>query len=224
MNESLTRLAQHTASAGHNWGKFLSKVRNKLIAGILVAIPIIVTVWVLKVAYGFITGISQPFLERAGVRAPFLGFFVTLLLLLGLGFMATNVLGRRILESFERFLLRLPLVAPVYASVKQVIDSMKSFNSSASFKRVVYVDHTGDGSKFIGFVTGQYFDRTLGQEMTSVIIPTAPNPMTGIVVVIPSTKVINSELSLEEATKLIISAGLVAPKPRTQVEPIETVP
>ena len=212
------------AGAGRNWRGILSEVRNKLFAGILVAIPIIVTVWVLKVAYGFITGISEPFLEKAGVRAPFLGFFVTLLLLLALGFMATNVLGKRILESCERFLLRLPFIAPVYASVKQVIDSMKSFNNSSTFKRVVYVDYMADGSKFIGFVTGQYYDHGLGQEMTSVVIPTAPNPMTGIVVVVPTAKVINSQLSMEEATKLIVSAGLVVPKQRTPIAPIETVP
>jgi uncharacterized membrane protein len=147
-----------------------------------------------------------------GKEIPGLGFLVTLLLLLFLGFMATNVLGQRILEWTERQLLRIPLVATIYAGVKQVIDSFKSFNNMANFKRVVYVEYPSPGCKLIGFVTGQYFDHRLQTEMVSVVIPTAPNPMTGLVIVVEAAHVIESELNLEEAMKLIVSAGLVSPK------------
>src|SRR5436853_454155 len=82
--------------------------------------------------------------------------------------------GQRMLESLERMLLRVPVVATIYAAVKQVIESFKSFNNVANFKRVVYVEYPSEGCKLIGFVTGQFFDPMLQQEMTSVVIPTAP--------------------------------------------------
>jgi uncharacterized membrane protein len=204
--------------AARNWRAILADLRNKLLTGVVVAVPIIVTIWVLELAYGFINGISAPFLIKLfGKEIPGLGFLVTLLLLLFLGFMATNVLGQRILEWTERQLLRIPLVATIYAGVKQVIDSFKSFNNMSNFKRVVYVEYPSPGCKLIGFVTGQYFDHRLQTEMISVVIPTAPNPMTGLVIVVEAAHVIESELNLEEAMKLIVSAGLVSPKRKIAV-------
>ena len=210
-------------SAAHNWRAILAELRNKLFTGVVVAVPIIVTIWVLEVGYGFINGISEPFLIRLfGKEIPGLGFLVTLLILVFLGFMATNVLGQRILEWSERQLLRVPLVATIYAGVKQVIDSFKSFNNMSNFKRVVYVEYPSRGCKLIGFVTGQYYDHRLETEMVSVIIPTAPNPMTGLVIVVEAAHVIESELNLEEAMKLIVSAGLVSPKRKSSPSPETT--
>lgn len=193
-------------------------LRNKLFAGILAAIPLIITFYVLKIVYDVINNISAPFLKKVGLDVAGLGFAVTLLMLMGLGFMATNVLGQRILQGVERLVLRIPLAATIYAGVKQIIDSVKSFNSGSQFKRVAYVEYPSPGCRLIGFVTGQYYDERLGQEMTSVVIPTAPNPMTGIVIVVESSKVTDSSLSIEEATKLVVSAGLVVP-PRKVVAP-----
>jgi uncharacterized membrane protein len=195
-----------------NWRAALVILRNKLFAGIVAAIPLIVTFDVLKIAYGVITDISEPFLKKAGVDIPGLGFVVTVLMLMGLGVMATNLLGQRMLQSFEKLVLRIPLAATIYAGVKQVIDSVKAFNSGSQFKRVAYVEYPSPGCKLIGFVTGQYYDERLHCEMTSVVIPTAPNPMTGIVIVVESSRVIDSSLSIEEATKLVVSAGLVVPR------------
>jgi uncharacterized membrane protein len=195
-----------------DWKAFFVVLRNKLFAGIVAAIPLIVTFYVLKIAYGFINDISAPFLKRFGADFPGLGFAVTLLMLMGLGFMATNVLGQRMLLGFERLVLRVPLAATIYAGVKQVIDSVKAFNSGSQFKRVAYVEYPSPGCRLLGFVTGQYFDERLQLEMTSVVIPTAPNPMTGIVIVVESSRVIESALTIEEATKLVVSAGLVVPR------------
>jgi uncharacterized membrane protein len=195
-----------------HWPEVLKWLRNKLFAGIVSAIPLIVTGWVLKIAYGFISGISAPLLLGFGIDVSIVNFLVTIVMLMLLGIMATNVLGKRMLEGFEWALLRVPIVATIYAGVKQVIDSFKSFNNVSNFKRVAYVEYPSPGCKLIGFVTGQYYDDRLRAEMTSVVIPTAPNPMTGLVIVVESFKVIESALSIEEAMKLIVSAGLVVPK------------
>lgn len=209
-------------STSANWRANFVVLRNKLLAGIVAAIPLIVTFDVLKIAYGFINDISEPFLKKFGVDIPGLGFAVTLLMLMGLGVMATNVLGQRMLLGFEQLVLRIPLAATIYAGVKQLIDSVKAFNSGTQFKRVAYVEYPSPGCKLIGFVTGQYFDERLGMELTSVVIPTAPSPTTGLVIVIESSRVIDSALSIEEATKLIVSAGLVVP--RRKGAPAEAIP
>ena len=148
------------------------------------------------------------------VSWPLVPFLVSLTILIALGFMATNVLGKRIIDWAEKTLLRIPVITTIYAGVKQVIDSFKSFNNMGNFKRVVYVDYPSEGARLIGFVTGQYYDHKLGEEMTSVVIPTAPNPMTGLIIVVPNTKLIESSLTLEEAMKMVVSAGLVVPKRR----------
>ncbi len=212
MNASSEEARRQLLQKVRDWRRNMMGLRNTLLTGIVVAIPIVVTLWVLNLAYTFINGISEPFLAHLGIRVPGLGFIVTLLLLLALGFMAANVMGQRILDYMERFLLRVPVAATVYAGVKQVIDSVKSFNNVSNFKRVVYIEYPSEGCKLIGFVTGQFYDHKLQHEMTSVVIPTAPNPMTGLVIVVQSDLVIESDLTLEEAMKLVVSAGLVAPK------------
>lgn len=222
MRDSAKR-SPKTQTATH----WVAAIRNRIIAGILVAIPIVVTIWVLNAAYRFIKGISEPWLRKVQLVAPdpttnFPGlwanqlpgvsFIVTLLLILLLGFMATNVLGKKVLSSFENLLMRIPIVASVYTAVKQVIDSFQSYQDVRHFKRVVYLDYPAEGAKIIGFSTGKFYDAGLEREMTSVVLPTSPNPMTGILVVIPSDRVIDAGMTMEEATKMLVSAGLVVPK------------
>jgi len=204
---------------------------NKAITGVVVAIPLLATIGVVLFAYDRISGISAPAVEyirqtwKIESTLPLVPFLVTLGLFIALGFMASNVLGRRLLEKMEMALQKVPVVASVYAAIKQVIDSFKSFKNMENFKRVVYLDYPADGARLIGFVTGQYYDSNLGEELTSVIIPTAPNPMTGLVVVVPASKLTDSSLTLEEAMKLVVSGGLVAPKRRIITEiPVPTQP
>ena len=219
---------RRTAASWHagglrRWRPALADGVRKTLTGVAVAIPSIATVYALKLAYGLINDLSQPFLGTIGIHWPLLPFFVTIGLLTALGYMASNMLGQRILDGMERMLLRIPIVTTIYAGVKQVIDSFKSFNNPGNFKRVVYVDYPSEGARLIGFVTGQYYDSKLGVEMTSVVIPTAPNPMTGLIIVVPSNKLTESSLTLEEAMKMVVSAGLVAPRRRAAAPAVPAI-
>jgi len=193
---------------------------NKALTGVVVAIPLWATSYVVYFAYKTISEFSAPTVETIrhqwNIKSslPLVPFFVTLVIFIALGFMASNVLGRRLLEKMEQALMKIPIVATVYSAIKQIIDSFKSFKNMDNFKRVVYLDYPAEGARLIGFVTGQYYDSKLGEEMTSVVIPTAPNPMTGLVVVVPASKLTESSLTLEEAMKMVVSAGLVVPKRR----------
>ncbi len=185
-----------------------------LLTGIVIAVPLIVSLWVLSLGYSFIAKISEPIWETLGVsRATLLNFCTTLLLLLGIGFMAAHVVGQRIIERTESVLMRVPLVAPLYGAVKQMLDSFRLLRGGpdGESKRVVYVEYPSPGCLLLGFVTGHFHEPTLQREFTLVFLPMAPNPLAGFVVAIPPEKIIPCSLTFEEASKLIVSGGLVVP-------------
>lgn len=191
----------------------LVELRNKLLTGLAIAIPMVITVYVVLLAYNFIEGITEPFLKALNVEIPGIAFVTTLLLFIGLGFMASHVIGKTILDRLEALVLRVPLVATIYGGVKQVLESFKDIKSTTRFKRTAYVEYPSPGCRLLGFVTGRFYDTRLKQEFTIVFLPTAPNPMTGFIVMMPPERVHDTPLSLEQATKLIVTAGLVSPLP-----------
>jgi uncharacterized membrane protein len=197
-----------------NWRELVSDLRNKLLTGIIVAVPLVVTIGVIRVVFEFVSSISSPLFLALRVKQPPPGlpFVMTLLLFLGFGFMTANVLGARLFESMEKLLLRVPGISAVYSATKQVIESFKGLKGPTSFQRVAYVEYPAPGCRLLGFVTGQYFDPGLERDVTAVFLPTSPNPLTGFVIVVDSDKVASSSLTLDEATKLIVSAGLVPPR------------
>ncbi len=193
------------------WGRFLT--------GVVIMVPLIVTLWVLSIAYSFIGQISAPIWTALHVtNIPLLNFVTTLLMLIAVGFMAAHVLGRQLIERVEAVVMRVPLVAPLYGAIKQVLDSVKMMKG-AQAKRVVYLEYPSEGSLLIGFVTGQYFEPRLQRSFTLVFLPMAPNPLAGFVVAVPDDRIMECSLTFEEATKLIVSGGLVVPPPGTSVEP-----
>lgn len=206
-------------------------LRNKFLAGLALAAPLAVTIWILTVVYNLLHGISDPFLQwMAALTNEIAGevvidvedpAFVTITravavvvpvaALIALGVMATNVLGVRVVEAVDRLLLRIPFLSFIYKSLKQVIEAFKSLGGTQNFKRVVYIDYPVPGMRMVAFVTGQFVDARNGRPMTTVFMPTAPNPMSGLLLVVDSAKVSDAPISIEEAMKMIFSAGLVNP-------------
>jgi len=206
--------------------RVLLTLRNKLLTGLALAIPMVATVWVALLAFNFIKGITAPFInaliksafglspeELSWFNTDFIAFLTTIVLFIGLGFMASHVIGKTILDRLEGIVLRVPLVATIYGGVKQVLESFKDIKSTTKFKRPAYVEYPSPGCRLLGFVTGRFYDTLLKQEFVIVFLPTAPNPMTGFIVMMPPERVHDTPLTLEQATKLIVSAGLVSPMP-----------
>ncbi len=217
------------APAPKGWGVWL---RNKFLAGLALALPLIITFWILSFVYDLLHAWSKPVLGQAvnlvnefsdepllNIEDPklesltnFIGFLFSVLAILGLGFMATNVIGVHVVTAVDKLLLRIPLVAVIYRPLKQVIDAFRSLGGTKqNFKRVVYIDYPVPGMRMIGFATGQYCDPQTGKAMTCVLLPTAPSPMTGILLVVDSEKITDAPITIEEAMKMIISGGLVSP-------------
>ncbi|MEO0453786.1 MAG: DUF502 domain-containing protein [Verrucomicrobiota bacterium] len=211
--------------------------RNKFLAGLFVLLPLLATIWVLRFLYKIFSGTMEPlvagfvtanhesiadiFLSPGPREGTYtihgLALFITVCIIFAIGFLVTNVFGRRIVQYCESVLERIPLVNIIYSLVKQVMDSVKSISESADRleesdnREVVYVRYPGVNGYLIGFQTGK-FQNKKGEDMVSVFIPTAPNPITGFVLVFEARQVIESDLTMESAWKLLVSAGFVTPK------------
>ena len=205
--------------------------RNKFLAGLALALPLVITFTILQFIYSLLHGWSEPIVtwfadlanEMAGQviiqttdpnfqnATRFIGVLIPIIALIALGVMATNFIGVHIVAAIDRLLLRIPFVSFIYKSLKQVIDSFKTIGGTQNFKRVAYIDYPVPGMRLIGFVTGQFTDANSGKAMTAVFVPTAPNPMSGILLIVDSEKVTDASLTIEDSMKLIFSGGLIVP-------------
>ena len=201
-------------------------LKNDLIAGLLVVIPLATTIWlstiVSRFVLAFLTSIPKqfnPFITLNQLQDLInlaLGLTVPLMGILLIGLMARNIVGRWLLEFGEGTLTRIPLAGSVYKTLKQLLETVLRDNSTR-FRRVVLVEYPREGLFSVGFVTGQVgpsLQSDLEQPLLSVFIPTAPNPTTGWYTLVPEGSVRELDISVEEAFRTIISAGIVNPDER----------
>ena len=199
-------------------------LKNDLIAGLLVVIPLATTIWlattVSRFVLAFLTSIPKqvnPFITLNPLLQDLinlsLGLTVPLLGILLIGLMARNIVGRWLLEFGEGTLSRIPLAGSVYKTLKQLLETFLRDNSKR-FRRVVLVEYPREGLFSVGFVTGLVgpsLQAEIDQPLLSVFIPTAPNPTTGWYTLVPESSVRNLNISVEDAFRTIISAGIVNP-------------
>ena len=199
-------------------------LKNDLIAGLLVVIPLATTIWLSTIfsrfVLAFLTSIPKqlnPFITLNPLLQDLinvaLGLSVPLLGILLIGLMARNFVGRWLLEFGEGTLSRIPLAGSIYKTLKQLLETFLKDNSTR-FRRVVLVEYPREGLFSVGFVTGVVgpsLQPDLDQTLLSVFIPTAPNPTTGWYTLVPESSVKDLNLSVEDAFRTIISAGIVNP-------------
>lgn len=202
-------------------------LKNDLIAGLLVVIPLATTIWltitVANWVINFLTQIPKqvnPFQGMHPILVNVLnllvGLMVPLLSILVIGLMARNIAGRWLLDVGERLLQAIPLAGQVYKTLKQLLETLLK-DSNGKFRRVILVEYPRAGIWAIGFVTGimsSEIQAQMSRPMLSVFIPTTPNPTTGWYAVVPEDEVINLSLSIEDAFKIVVSGGIVAPNTR----------
>jgi uncharacterized membrane protein len=202
-------------------------LKKYLIAGLLVWLPLVITVWVLAsvlgvfdALFGWLISTSQAVLPGSAHapleslrRVPGLGLLVMLAALLLTGVFATNMVGQWWLVRGGRLLQRIPIVKSIYSSVKQVSDTLFSSSGNA-FRQAVLVEYPRHGSWTIAFVTGKPGGEAghhLGGDYLSVYVPTTPNPTSGFFLMVPRSEVVTLSMSVDEALKYVISMGVVAP-------------
>lgn len=188
-------------------------IRTFIFRGLLASIPFALSIFAVHFFY---TSIDQRVLdlldEKGGVRFPGLGILLLLAVLYVLGFVTSNVLGRRILGVVERVTSRIPLVKTTYQIGKQVSETLTMSNKQV-FQRAVLVECLKPGIWTAGFVTGTVIDNTnSGEILYKVYVPTPPNPVSGNVLLVREQEMRDPGWTVEETLKLIISAGVIGPK------------
>jgi len=186
-------------------------LRRSFLAGLVVTVPLFITVVTLLWMFRFIDGVAEPFaLFWLGREVPGLGVLITGVSILVVGAVATNVIGRRILQRAEKWLLNVPLFKTVYAPVKQLVAAF-SPDSESGFKKVVIVDDVRRGLVF-GFLTREFtIDRGAGPEpMVAVYVPTN-HLYLGDVMVFPRRAASFPDLSVEEGVRIFLTGGMALP-------------
>ena len=212
--------------------RFKQDLKNDLIAGLLVIIPLATTIWltitIANWVINFLTQIPKQVNPFDGLN-PLLvewlnlivGLTVPLFSILLIGLMARNIAGRWLLEFGERILQAIPLAGAVYKTLKQLLETLLK-DSGSKFRRVVLVEYPRPGVWSLGFVTGVLsgeFQSHFPGAMLGVFIPTTPNPTTGWYAVVPEDAVINLSMPIEDAFKVVISGGIVSPETTLAASP-----
>lgn len=194
-----------------------NSLRKYLLAGLVVWLPILVTIMVLRFivdlldqTLALLPNSYQPD-QLLGHHIPGIGVVLSLVLLVITGILATNFLGQRLVGWGESILARIPLVRSIYSAVKQVIHALLSTNSQA-FRKVLLIQYPREGLWTIAFQTGETsseMNQKANDEMVSLFVPTTPNPTSGFLMMLPKRDVIEIDMTIDEALKYIISLGVM---------------
>jgi uncharacterized membrane protein len=194
-------------------------VKKYLITGLLIWIPLVITIWVLKVIFD---ALDQSLLllpielrteSLLGVHIPGLGVLLTVAVVLLTGVFATNFFGAQLVQIWHDILHRIPVVNSIYSSVKQISDTLFS-SSGQAFRKALLVQWPREGLWTIAFLTGTPgagVQKHLPPDCVAVYVPTTPNPTGGYFVIVQRKDVIELDMTVDQALKYIISMGVVPP-------------
>ena len=211
--------------------RFISGFRNSFLTGVVVIAPVGFTVWLVWTVIGWIDGFVLPFVpsqyqpeailkailgEDVRVNIRGLGVVFFLVFTTFIGWIAKGLLGRTFIRSAENLVNRMPVVRSVYSGVKQIAETVFA-QADRSFEKACLIEYPRRGIWAIGFISttakGEVSKRSgSGQKMQSIFVPTTPNPTSGFLLFFPAEDVIELDMSVEDAAKLVISAGLVYPE------------
>ena len=204
--------------------RVLAKIRGNFLAGLIVIAPIGFTMWIINSIIGWIDGWVLPlipynyhFAEYIGINLKGLGVIFFLVFTVIVGWVGKGILGRTFLRIGENLVDRTPIVRSVYSGIKQIAETVLSSRDS-SFDKACLIEYPRKGIWAIAFVAsdsrGEIAEKNSDKEnqLVSVFIPTTPNPTSGFLLFIPKSDITYLDMTIEEAAKLVISAGLVYPK------------
>lgn len=202
----------------------LNRLRNYFLTGVIVAAPLTITVYLTASIVNWVDGLVKPLIPRAWnpenyvpFPLPGTGLLVALTAITLLGFLAATIFGRGIVALGEAILARMPLVRNVYSALKQIFETALSERSS-TFRQAGIIEYPRRGLWAVVFIAtdtrGELHHRlaTGGEDTISVFLPTTPNPTSGFLLFVPKSDVLVLDMSVEDAAKLVISAGLITPQ------------
>ena len=208
---------------------FIASLRSNFLTGLVVVTPIAFTLWLIWTVTGWIDGWVLPFVpnkyqpeqllrdvfgEDTGINVRGVGVVLFLVFTVFVGWIAKGIMGRSLIGWGERFVDRMPVVRSIYSGVKQVAETVLS-QTESKFDKACLIEYPRKGMGAIGFVStaarGEVLAKLPDDEVMTVFLPTTPNPTSGFLLYVPLRDVVFLDMSVEDAAKLVISAGLVYP-------------
>jgi uncharacterized membrane protein len=181
-------------------------------------LPIGGSIYIIYILFELLDGLLKPPVNAfLNIKVPGIGVLTALLLIFFVGLIARNYIGNKLLGWAERLIIRIPVLKPIYFSIKQIVDTIYS-KKNDTFKKVVLVEYPRKGIYTIGFITSKApnkINSLVQEECVSVFIPTTPNPTSGMFIIVPEKDIKYLSIEVEEAIKLIVSGGLVIPDEKT---------
>lgn len=195
----------------HPWRR---RLRRNFITGLIVIAPVGLTVWVLWSIFKYLDGLlGGPLQQILGFRIPGLGFLLLFVVVVLVGSLVRQAAGRQLLHWWNEALSKFPLTSRIYGAVSQVVQTVMG-SKNRIFSRTVLIPYPTDDVWAVAFVTHESsagMARLVGEPCVNVFVPTTPNPTSGFMLIVPLRKIRETDISVEDAMKLIISAGAVAP-------------
>lgn len=202
----------------------ISRLRRYFIAGLLIWVPIGITVFIVRLLLELmdrvVLFVPPPWRPENlfGFSIPGFGIVVALALVLFTGFLAANLIGRRLVDLYEAILKRIPFVRGIYAASKSFAEVLFS-DTEQSFKKVLLVEYPKHGTYALCFQTSSRLEEIqhrTDSDVVCVFVPTTPNPTSGFILMVPKSEIIELDMSVDEALKMIISLGVVVPEWRAR--------
>lgn len=201
--------------------RFRSRIRTYFLTGLVVAGPVAITMWLIWSFVTWVDDLVRPFIPLAyrpetylSVKVPGFGLIIAFVALTLLGFLTANLVGRTLVEAGEMILERMPIVRPLYRGLKQVFETLFA-KSGSTFRTVALIEFPSPGMWSLVFLSTPPGDditaRLAGEDYVSVFMPCTPNPTTGFFFYVPRAQVIELDIPVESAAKLIMTAGMIQP-------------
>jgi len=185
--------------------------KNYFFSGILIFVPLVITILVIKAIFTFLDSLLLPYLKPYfGYWLPGIGILIIVVMIYLTGLLVTNYIGRKFFQIGENLVLNIPLVKSIYGSVKQIIETF-SVKDNHVAKKVVMVQYPKENVWSVGLVNGEIIHPESHEEMYSILIIAAINPASGFFIMVPKREVIILNITVEDAMKWIVSGGIITP-------------
>jgi len=216
----------------HRRPGLLARLRGAFLTGLVVIAPVGLTIWLIWTVVGWIDGVVLPLVphrmrpeQYIGINLRGVGVIIFLIFTIVVGWIAKGIIGRSLISFAEGLVDRMPVVRSVYSGIKQISETVFA-QSERSFEKACLIQYPRRGIWAIGFISttakGEVSDRAeTGGRLISVFVPTTPNPTSGFLLFFPEEDVVELDMTVEDAAKLVISAGLVYPNGKDPTRPPE---